>query len=145
MKSPRAAGISGAAVMLVLTLLATAMLDAASATADEKTVTLTVKDKATELRLTKGDTFELKLQMQGGTGYTWQVAKDDQKILKSKGEPTTEAMGDAKPGGPQLRVFRFQAVAGGTCELELHYRRPFEKDKPPEKTYKLTIQVGDAK
>ena len=95
MKSPRAAGISGAAVMLVLTLLATAMLDAASATADEKTVTLTVKDKATELRLTKGDTFELKLQMQGGTGYTWQVAKDDQKILKSKGEPTTEAMGDA--------------------------------------------------
>ena len=146
MVSPRAASISGPAVMLVLTMLSTAMLDAASAGTDgEKTVTLTVKEKATELKLTKGDTFELKLQMQGGTGYTWQIAKDDQKILKSKGEPTTETMGEAKPGGPQLRVFRFQAVAAGTCELELHYRRPFEKDKPPEKTYKLTLQVVDGK
>ena len=133
-------------LVLVPAFVATAMLGAASARADgEKTVTITVKDKATELKLSKGDTFELKMQMQGGTGYTWQVAKDDKKILKSKGEPTTEPVGDPKPGGPELRVFRFQAVAAGTCELELHYRRPFDKDKAPEKTYKITIQVVDGK
>jgi inhibitor of cysteine peptidase len=109
---------------------------------DEKTITLTVKEKKTELKLAKGDVFELKMEMRAGTGYRWHIAKNDETLLKLKGKPTVERLDKAKPGAAELQVFRFQAEAGGTCDLELHYVRPFDKDKPPEKTYKITLQIA---
>jgi predicted secreted protein len=111
---------------------------------DPPTVILTVRAKQTELLLRKGEVLELKMETGGGTGFTWQVAKNNKELCKLKGEPTTEKLGKAKPGAPYLLVFRFEALAKGTNELELHYRRPFEKDKPPAKTYNLTIQIVDS-
>lgn len=107
----------------------------------DRKITLTVRDKSTELNLTKGDEFELKMEMRAGTGFSWQVAKSDEAVLKLKDKPSIERPDKQKPGGLQLQVFRFRAEAVGVTELELHYRRPFEKDKPPEKTYKITLRV----
>jgi predicted secreted protein len=38
-------------------------------------------------------------------------------------------------------VFRFTAEAAGKVDLELIYKRPFEKDKPPARTYKLAVEI----
>jgi predicted secreted protein len=108
---------------------------------DEKTITITVREKKTELKLAKGDIFELKLEMRGGTGYSWHIAKIDDALLKLKGKPALERPEKPKPGGTELQVFRFRAEAAGACDLELHYKRVFEKDKPPEKTYKITLAI----
>ena len=107
----------------------------------QKTITITVKEEITELKLTKGETFELKMEAHGGTGYSWHVAKNDEAVLKLLGKPTVEKLGQPRPGGPELRVFRFHAEAIGSCDLELHYQRPFDKEKPPERTYKLTLRI----
>jgi inhibitor of cysteine peptidase len=108
---------------------------------DVKTITMTVKHEKTELRLTKGDTFELKMEARGGTGYGWHVAKIDDAVLRLSGEPTVEKAEEPRPGGPVLRIFRFQAEAVGICDLELHYQRPFEKEKSPERTFQLTLRI----
>jgi inhibitor of cysteine peptidase len=80
--------------------------------------------------------------MQAGTGFSWEVSKNDAALMEMKAKPSIERMGD-KPGGAQLQVFRFQAKAAGKNDLELIYRRPFEKDKEPARTFKLTIQIVD--
>ncbi len=44
-------------------------------------------------------------------------------------------------GAGGTEVFTFKARTTGTATLEIGYARPFEKDVPPEKTFKVTITV----
>jgi predicted secreted protein len=57
-----------------------------------------------------------------------------------QGKPETVPAKKGVIGGKATMIFRFQAVAG-TSDLELHYKRPFEKDKKPAKTFKVTVEV----
>ena len=94
-----------------------------------KTVTVTEKENDGKIKVGKGDTLVLKLPQQGGTGFTWVLAKNDKDKLKQVGKEETEKPAKPLPGGKVTRVFRFNATVAGTSELELHYKRPFEKDK----------------
>jgi inhibitor of cysteine peptidase len=111
---------------------------------EDKPVVVTDKDAGGKVALKKGGTLQVKLPFQGGTGYTWGVARNDDKVLKAKGKPTTEPVkkGDKpRPGGAQLQVFAFTAESAGASKLELEYERPFEKGKAPAKTFALTVTV----
>src|SRR6516165_5812374 len=44
-------------------------------------VVVTEKDDGKKVKLAKGDTLEVRLEMQGGTGFSWKVAKNDDKVL----------------------------------------------------------------
>ncbi len=108
-----------------------------------KTVTVTVKakDKEGKVKLAKGDTLEVRLLSNRTTGFSWQVAKIDKDKLKAQGKPVYEVPRKPLPGAGGVEVFRFTAEAAGKSELELIYRRPFEKDKPPAKTFRLTVEI----
>jgi inhibitor of cysteine peptidase len=105
-----------------------------------KTVTVTEKDKDAKVKLAKGDTLELKLRMQAGTGFTWVVGKGDEDKLKPLGKPTTEKPANL-PGGGVTLVYRFEAVVPGMAQLEMWYKRPFEKDKEPAKKFRVTVTI----
>jgi inhibitor of cysteine peptidase len=106
-------------------------------------VVATDKDNDGKITVVKGSTLLVKLKFQGGTGFTWAVAKNDEKILQPAGKPTTEAIEGEKPrpGGPRLLVFAFKGVAAGESRVQLEYKRPFEKDKEPARKYNLTVTV----
>src|SRR5262249_27911725 len=108
-----------------------------------KTVPVTVKDKDKEgkVKLARGDTLEVRLPSNRTTGFSWQVAKIEKDRLKSQGKPMYEAPKKGLIGAGGTEVFRFTAEAAGKTELELVYKRPFEKDKPPARTYKLTVEI----
>jgi inhibitor of cysteine peptidase len=106
-----------------------------------KTVTVTEKDKDAKVKLATGDTLVLKLGMQSGTGFTWLVGKGDDAKLKPLGKPGTERPEKPLPGGPVTQVFLFEAVAAGKVELEMWYKRPFEKDKPPAKKFLVSVEI----
>lgn len=127
--------------LMAVALAAFSDLDGRARADGDKTVSLTIRANSTELKLLKGEFLELKMEAGGGTGFTWQIAKNNAEILKPEGKPTVERTGKPKPGAPYLLVFRFQALAEGLNELELHYFRPFDKDKPPAKTYKLSVRI----
>ena len=108
---------------------------------DAKTVTVTEKDDGGKIKLNKGDTLVVKLQTQGGTGFTWSIAKNDADLLKQQGKVETEKAEKPKPGGAVTQVYRFRAEAVGTIGQEMHFVRPFEKGKAPAKTFKLTVEI----
>jgi len=105
-----------------------------------KTVTLK-KEKDAKVKLAKGDKLVLRLKMQGGTGFSWTVGKNDKEKLKPLGKPKTEKPKKVLPGGAVTQVFRFEAVADGSVRLEMWYKRPFEKDKKPAKKFSVAVEI----
>lgn len=113
-----------------------------NAMADEpKTVTVTEEDNNSTVKLAKGDTLVLRLVEQPGTAFGWKLMHKKEEVLKEQGKVETEKPEKPLPGGKVTKVWRFKAEAAGTAELELHYVRPFDKDKPPAKTFKLKVKA----
>ena len=82
----------------------------------------------------------IDLEAVPGTGYSWALVEHDASQLELLGDEMVEG-DDDEPGARERHMFRFRALSAGTSAIELHYRRPFEKDKPPEQTYRVTIEV----
>jgi inhibitor of cysteine peptidase len=122
---------------------ALALLGGPPARADEakdKAVTVTDKEDKGKVTVPKGGALVVKLPITTGTGYTWVIAKNADQ-LKPVGKSTIEKADKPVPGARTTQVFRFDAAAAGTSELTLEYKRPFEKDKPAAKTYRITVKV----
>lgn len=109
--------------------------------AKDKAVTVTDKEDKGKVTVPKGGTLVVKLPITTGTGFTWVIAKSNPDQLKPIAKATIEKPEQPLPGANAIQVFRFDAASAGTSELTLEYKRPFEKDKPPAKTYRLTVKV----
>jgi inhibitor of cysteine peptidase len=92
-----------------------------------------------EVTLAMGDVMEITLEENPSTGYRWD--------LKVKPEPACSQVKNwfkatgGPPGSGGTHHWQFQAVRPGAAEINLEYRRPWEKDTPPRETFKLRVQV----
>src|ERR1700720_2388802 len=120
-------GVALLAASLAVSLELAALADGQPNEAE--TITVTEKDSGTKIKLAKGDMLVVRLEFQGGTAFGWKIAKNDDKVLKAPEKPEIERPDKPKPGGKATQIFRFKAEAAGKNELELHYARPFDKDK----------------
>ena len=105
-----------------------------------KTVTVMERDDGSKIKLNQGDTLVVRLVAQPGTAYSWSIAKNDADLLRQQGRMEIEKPDKPAPGSKVTQIYRFRAEAAGTSTLELNYARPFDKDKAPGKTFKLTIE-----
>jgi inhibitor of cysteine peptidase len=95
-----------------------------------------------EVTLAVGQVLELALSENRTTGFRWD--------LKTKAEPACELVestfnppvGHRGNGG--IHRWQFRAVQSGGGEIELEYRRPWEKDAAPARVYKLGVRVRDS-
>jgi inhibitor of cysteine peptidase len=108
---------------------------------DKDTVTATAENNGGEISVAKGKILLLKLDAQPGTGYSWQVTKNDVSHLIPLGHSEFESTNSGIPGAVQSQVFRFKPQDSGRFVIELHYQRQWEKNVPPSKTYRLAVQV----
>ena len=104
-------------------------------------VTITEQDDGGTVTVARKGTLVVRLKSQMGTGYGWQVARNDGRRLKLLGPPEQENSQGGLPGGDEHQIFRFKALRSGTTLLELRYVRPWEKGKPPSKTFRLEVRV----
>ncbi len=121
-----------------LPLLLVALLVASRAYAS--VIFISQDDSGREFTLDRGDALEISLPATSGTGYTWQAEPLAGGYVKQIGKPTFK--GDsAMPGASGHQTFRFAVEARGSGMLEMRYLRPWEKDKPPAKVFKITLTV----
>ncbi len=103
---------------------------------------LTQADSGSTITLHPGDTLEIVLQGNPSTGYTWEVKPGSEALLKQKGEP--EFTPDSKALGSEGRMtFRFDVVAVGKGSLVLLYRRTFEPEARPLRTFGIRIVIAE--
>ena len=81
------------------------------------------------------------------TGYSWHVAKIEGNTVEQVGKIEFQSRphppGMVGAGGKFHATFK--AAKPGASTVTLHYARPWEKDKPPAKTFRVTFQVAEAK
>lgn len=106
---------------------------------EAKTLLLDESDDNSHLCLYSGDLLAIKLVSNPTTGYSWTNldSPSNLELLSSKSErPSSD-----RPGAPGFQVFSFKATKPGDSALILSYLRPFEKDAPPARKFRLTITV----
>jgi predicted secreted protein len=93
------------------------------------------------LTLKANSRFSILLPSNITTGYSWNlVSPGKSQNVENTGHlyvpPTVSS-----PGAGGEERWSFQASQAGTTTLQFAYRRPWEKNTPPIKTYSLTIHV----
>jgi inhibitor of cysteine peptidase len=125
---------------LLLLLVAVAFALSPPSYAIAGMLTVTEADNGRELTLSRGDTLEVSLPATSGTGYTWQPAPIADSLAKPVGEMKFKT-DHAIPGASGNQIFRYLVDESGTGTIEMRYIRPWEKDTPPAKVFKLLLIV----
>ena len=126
---------------IVIALACGAMIAIAAAGAGGKTVTLADKDNGTTVSVNAGDNVVVRLVFSTGTGYEWQLVKEDKEVLPMEGASTTELTPRANPGAPATEVFRFVAKQKGDVTLSFQLVRSWEHGVAPAQTWSVTVKV----
>jgi predicted secreted protein len=86
-----------------------------------------------------GDLIEVRLHEMPSGGYRWVLDGPPGDVL----EPLEQAFefAQGRVGAANTACFRFRTKATGNGAIRLCYRRPWEEDEPPLKTYGATIAV----
>jgi len=114
-------------------------------TAEAEPVTLEEAASGSEVTLAPGQELNLVFASNVTTGYQWELVQPAAAVLGVL-DPGTyhESAGEGGQGplaGRGGTSFRFRAVRSGTDTLQLVYRRPWEKEQPPARTFLLRIRV----
>jgi inhibitor of cysteine peptidase len=105
-------------------------------------IRLTEKDGQAEVKT--GQTFTINLEGNPTTGYTWEPAEMDEKLLAREGEAefrSEKKNGEQVVGAGGVITLRFKALAPGSTTLKLVYLRPWEKSDPPLKTFEMAVTI----
>lgn len=139
---------------VVLVVLAVATLSLACGKDKKQTPTPTASDYPAEVQLTDADNGSSARLANGGqlivalasnvsTGYTWSVQDPSPGQLELRGEPKYVPPGSTSNvvGAAGTQVFTFVAKAAGSAKLTLEYKRPFEPNAAPDKTFSVTVDI----
>ncbi|SIO63182.1 Chagasin family peptidase inhibitor I42 [Singulisphaera sp. GP187] len=107
---------------------------------EDNVVTLTSEQNGKSVNLEIGQTLTVRLKSQLGTGFSWQVVKNDKESLQQLGEPRT-IQGDGADGGLEQQEFRFRGVKKQSVVLRLDYRRPFGPPPANPKSAEFTVKI----
>lgn len=117
--------------------IAVLALAAALACHAAKPVQVTQSDDGKTISVLAGQPVEVRLPVQAGTGFSWQVQQAADSSLKVETLPAKPAAG---PGGATEQVMRVVTKQSRKYELVFHYVRPWEKDVPPAQSFRITLR-----
>lgn len=108
-----------------------------------QTVVLTEKDSGKTIKLRTGDYLEIHLEANPSTGYLWSSSTPHDRIMRLLlDEYSGKKQNRAIVGAPVRKIFRYGAVGPGETGIRLEYRRPWEKNQPPAKTFDILVRVS---
>ena len=109
-------------------------------TGQEANMIVTEQEAGKTITLKTGETLAIELDGNITTGFDWIPAPQDPALLEQVGKPEVTPESDL-PGAPGKIVLQFKAVAQGQTLLHLDYKRSWETDVAPEKTFEVAVVV----
>ncbi len=124
----------------------------ATATASSpKEVQLSDADNGKTVRVARGGMVTVALESNPSTGFGWYAGEMAGPELALSGEPTFVPPASTSPvvGAAGTQVFTFVTTDVGmpppgtpaVVQVTLEYKRGFEPNTPPEKTFKFTVEI----
>jgi len=105
------------------------------------TVTLTSADNGRSLDVHAGDTIVITLAENPTTGYRWELAPSDGRVVKLVFD-RFEMAPDPAVGSGGTHEFHVAAKAPGRAAIELGLRRSWTPDQPPLESFSVTVAVS---
>lgn len=130
---------SAVALMIMLVSICVTAQQAADTKKSGSVVGVFEADNGKDIDLTTGQTLRIKLKTIDGTGYVWAVSGDPAplKLIKT----STQNNNSRRAGGSQMSVFELGASSAGLANVTLVYRRSWEYNVPPAKTFSIRVNV----
>lgn len=119
--------------------LCLALLPLSLFVANAKTILVDESDDSSHICLYTGDILMTKLASNPTTGYSW-TNTDSPSNLDLLSSKSTPGSAD-RSGAPGYQTFSFKATRPDESTLVLNYLRPFEKNTPPAKRFRLSVTV----
>jgi inhibitor of cysteine peptidase len=69
------------------------------------------------------------------------LTADPAPLVFEKSQHLADSRNEGVAGSGGTQIFQFAADVSGSAKITLEYRRPWEKDAPPAKTFSVTINV----
>jgi inhibitor of cysteine peptidase len=111
------------------------------AKAGSHAVSIADEDNGKDVDLTSGGTLIVKLTSNPATGYSWAVAGDPSPLKLEKTSYRKNTSSSKVVGAPGVQMFQFDAGSAGMATLQLIYRRSWEYNVPPAKTFNVRVNV----
>lgn len=119
----------------------------ANETKKEKKIFMMSDAEETAVTVNGAGEFAIKIKSNPTTGYSWAVQEITPGDLVTFKRVKTEEPGDREGsqetllGAPTYEILTFDALKPGKAEIQLKYRRPWEKDVAPIKTHKVFVTI----
>ena len=103
-------------------------------------IVVTRNDEGKTIEAVLNDRFEVRLEENPTTGYTWGIDSAEEKWLHLEGSTfiSPEESGIGKGG---IRVFTFRVRRGGVVSLRLKLRREWEKEGSEVDRFEVRIRA----
>jgi inhibitor of cysteine peptidase len=111
-----------------------------------KTIALTSADTGKTIKAAAGDIVTITLKANPTTGFIWppvKQPKDSPLEFKSR-KYATAATARPMVGQGGKTTFTYRVAKAGKATIALAYRRPWEKNKKPARTFTVTIEAAGA-
>lgn len=104
-------------------------------------VQITAAADGQHIQLPRGAELVLDLAANPATGYRWEILDAAPAALVTRGERYDSQAKLGQVGGGGTSSWRFRAVHAARDTLRLAYRRPWERDIPPARTFTCVVEV----
>ena len=102
---------------------------------------LGIQDAGKSIKLVPGQELQIALEGNPTTGYSWEIAQNDNAVLSPVGDPEFQADSQLLGSGGKM-ILRFEGVAPGKTNLKLVYHRLWEKNVEPLETFVINVEVS---
>jgi len=127
-------------LIIVLSFLGV-FLAAVAMQAGSAATVLQEKDNNQEIQVQAGAIIELSLEEIGGTGYSWEFQRLDEKHFELVKTETRSLAGKARVGGPVLKTWWLKTKKAGESQLSLDYFRSWEGRAKAVKHFRVKIRI----
>lgn len=127
-------------LIMAIILLPFAACARAKAIQSNPTV-ITRADNGKHITLLEGQSFEVRLDQFGATGYAWQIVNLDKAHLKLLSANRAKFRGTYMFGTPFERIWKIEAVKAGQTGLSILLWRPWKGARKAKESFKLTITI----
>ena len=112
-----------------------------SNTSSSTVTVLTDQDNGKDIDLTIGSTLLVKLKSNPSTGYNWTVVGEPSPLKLQKTSFRKGTTKGTSVGASGTAIFQLNASSAGLATLTLVYRRSWEYNVPPIKTFAVRVDV----
>jgi predicted secreted protein len=86
--------------------------------------------------------FQIQLEEQGGTGYTWKFESFDNEIFELlKVETKGTGRNKGYTGNQIIKIWFIKALKKGSAELAMYYYRPWEDKNKAADRFHIKLKI----